>query len=739
MKTGLVFQKLGGKYQLVIEKPEDLENICEVDEAHWAATGAPCESFTCDPVFLKYLDSDSNGRIRTDEIRLAQHWLFKMLSDRSGITAKSSSLRLNAIDVSHGEGAAIHSAAKLILANLGLSGTPEISIEQVRARQDFLSAGSCNGDGIIPAGHSNGPEIEELIKNIIETQGSVNDISGKSGVDLELLEKFMKEASDFVKWNRRILIPEGIEKTDVMVWGKSTQEAYAAMVPLEKKLDQYFDLCALLIIAPETRTSSSDDKNLLDVMNDKAVRDYILAGPLSKPNADMLFIIDDKMNPAYYDDIIKFKNSVLAKIKTEKNSLSLSFEEWKKLKKDFSLYAEWHNARKGVSVEKIELARLEEYLKGAEADKLRDMIKKDMETAEELGQAGNLEKLILYHKWFFEFTRNFVNFDRLFSDEIVSLIQVGTLIMDERHFDLTMKVANREEHKKIAQKSNICVMYVSLASKKDGNSDSMELAVAVTSGCMSGLYIGKTGVFYTPDRREWDVKVMDFIQQPVSIWEALKMPFKKLGEFIGKQAEKLSSPSQGDIEAGLNKSLLLAKQSMASDPAAAKVQQPGSLLGSGPMLILGSGVGLAALGSSFAFIVNSLKNVSFLQIISFLAAILLMILIPVFIVSMIKLKRRNLGIFLEASGWSINARLYLSRRMGILFTHTPPLPLDSTLRKNDPIKQLRQCVSTERKNVFFWILITVVVIILCMIAGHLIGNSLGLDGEITNVFQSQKP
>ena len=34
----MVFQKFGGKYQLLIEKAADLQNVPILDEAHWIAT-----------------------------------------------------------------------------------------------------------------------------------------------------------------------------------------------------------------------------------------------------------------------------------------------------------------------------------------------------------------------------------------------------------------------------------------------------------------------------------------------------------------------------------------------------------------------------------------------------------------------------------------------------------------------------------------------------------------------------
>lgn len=78
-----IFKNYGGSYQLRIENAEDLEKIQALDEALWAATSIPIDSFNCDRKFTSYVDTDQNGRIRTDELRAAQAWLFRMLKDYS--------------------------------------------------------------------------------------------------------------------------------------------------------------------------------------------------------------------------------------------------------------------------------------------------------------------------------------------------------------------------------------------------------------------------------------------------------------------------------------------------------------------------------------------------------------------------------------------------------------------------------------------------------------------------------
>jgi len=78
-KPGFVFENYGGSYQLRIRTAEDLAALEELDEPFWMATSAPVDQLTCDPVLLRRLDRDGNGRIQSWELRQGARWLLHML------------------------------------------------------------------------------------------------------------------------------------------------------------------------------------------------------------------------------------------------------------------------------------------------------------------------------------------------------------------------------------------------------------------------------------------------------------------------------------------------------------------------------------------------------------------------------------------------------------------------------------------------------------------------------------
>ena len=191
-------------------------------------------------------------------------------------------------------------------------------------------------------------------------------------------------------------------------------------------------------------------------------------------------------------------------------------------------------------------------------------------------------------------------------------------------------------------------------------------------------------MFFTPDGREWDANIVDYLSQPVSLSEALRSPFRKLGQFISKQVERFKTDRYKELETGVNKGITSAEKNLiAAKPVPAA---GGSFWGSGSMLMLGGGLGLAALGSAFAFVVKTLKSVSLYHIFAVILGIALIVAIPIVVAALIKLRRRNVGMFFEACGWAINARMRLTYKMGLLFTHFPDYPpgVKKTARRPDP-------------------------------------------------------
>ena len=101
------------------------------------------------------------------------------------------------------------------------------------------------------------------------------------------------------------------------------------------------------------------------------------------------------------------------------------------------------------------------------------------------------------------FANNFVCFADLYNPNTRALFEMGTLVIDERRITFTMGVRDRQAHKKVSQRSSMYLLYVEVTGGQD-NEIKFEIVAPVTSGSSEGLCVGKRGIFFAVDGREWD-------------------------------------------------------------------------------------------------------------------------------------------------------------------------------------------------------------------------------------------
>ncbi len=693
-------QKLGGRMQLVIDDAHDLARVLELDESLWAATSAPVDGLNCDQVFLGYVDFDANGRIRADEIKAAITWLLKILGGHGRLGQEQAAVCLDDIDASHPEGKSLRAAAERILTNLGIEHAGEpclITLDQVRSRQKILASATANGDGVIPPEAIADQELAGFIRDIIACMGGKADASGPQGVTTEILDGFLAETRAFLQWSAQS------ESSAIMIWGEDTAAAFAAYSALAEKLEHFFALCAVSRIDPAAAEQAwgiaADSQALCATAT---MREKLLAAPLAKPNPEEKLDLRNNINPAFRKAMAGFREAVMPRIKPGEADC-LNLREWEELKRALAPYRAWQAQKAGGRVEKLGTETLRAYQQSDLPARLRELIRTDLAAAAELGEIQNLEKLLLFQRWLPELANNFVSFPRLYDPKQTSLVQVGTLILDGRKFTLTVKVTDRKAHKKIAAESHICLLYLEITGRQKDRDRKFEVAAAVTAGTTSTLWTGKRGIFFTPDNEEYDAIVVDVLENPVGLWEAVKQPFKRLAEFAGKQAERFTSSRYSDIEKRIDKSVTEAGKNIdkqvqkgpAVSPAATAAANR-TRAGTVRDLLMGGSVAVAALGGTFALITKTIAEVDALMVLRVLVALVLIVAVPTLVVAMVKLRRRNLATLLEACGWAMNGKLTLTAGIGALFTRIPRLPAGCKRGRMDQAK--RQAVHLDREQ-----------------------------------------
>ena len=694
------FQKIAGCRQIVIKTVQDLASAVSLDPAHWAVTGMPLDAVIFDPDFLELMDTDHNNRIRPDELRNAVNWLLGILKDPSGIEEGSPVLKLSAINPEAEGATVLLSAARIILKNLGTPESDELTLEQVTDRRNLVLNSCGNGDGVITAENNDNPLLAEYVRDAITVCGSVTDVSGLPGIDVAIAEKFRKELEKYFQWHSE-------EKGEVLFpYGERTPELYEKYIAVEEILNHYFFLCNAVAGSGTDRFSGMTS---FDPLNSSAMKDFLKNAPCAMPDPERILSLSGWINPEMGSALIPF-SALAHELGLTAEAECITENEWKEIVRKLLPRKEWLARTPEGAVNTLSCEKVNEYLeKNITADALA-LIEKDAAVKEEIEAYGSLRKLIHYQRGMIEFVNNFINLSALFNPEKFSILQFGHLIMDGRHYTLCCKVPDVAAHKKIIMRCNVCVMYVALTTGKPDALKKMTLAVAVTSGTMRDIFIGRPGVFISNDGVEWDATVIDFVQQPVSLWEAIQMPFIRFGEFLEKQADKFFTSKSKAMETDLSKDLTKGKVPGEIVQTATKQQTPAV---SGSMMLMGGGIGIAALGSAFVLIVNTVKDIPVWKILTVLIGIIFVVSGPVILISVIKLCRRYISDFLSAGGWAVNPRMRLSNRMGMIFTHIPDLPAGIRYLYGDLIAKFSKNFIDKRirkRKIIFWICFALVLL-----------------------------
>ena len=663
--SAMTFRRFGRSHHLRIDTAENLARICELDEAHWVATGAPVDSIHCDATMLGLMDTDDNGRIMCAEVVEAVRWLLENLRDTSGVAQRSMDLRLEAIAGQTGQGQRIRQSAGNILQRLGQGEADRITLSQVRQIKAKVEATPVSEAGVVLPEASGEENVRQFLTDVISAVGGAEHPSGKPGVGSEQLERFLSFAAAAVEWFDNGQMPAGAETTGIMPLGDKTLAAYELVASLRGKLDQYFAQCEAVALDERFAQRmgwTEEELQGLDFDEPTVIEEVLRTAPLARGRADRALRLDEPVNPHYAATLERFVSEAAEPVLGPVEG-SLSSAQWQRIKAFFAAHQAWVQARPEPKLESLGIEKLRGYLDGRYADAVRELIADSERTAFDLDNIRLTEKLILYQAHMIDFANNFVSFPHLYDPASRAMFEMGTLVADGRRFELAVLVRDRNRHAEIARTSNMCLLYVQVT-PHDGAAP-YEVAVPVTSGGIGNLCIHKRGVFLDVDRHECDAEIVSIIENPISLGEALLSPFRRLGRLVTGKIESFTTQA----EKKLDKDADAAMGQVGAGPATAAPAAKPSGGTSGGMLV-GLGVAGAAIGTALAYIAKTLAENPLAVVVGLLIAIVLVIL-PTCIVAWLKLRKRDLSAILEGTGWAINARMRLTRRQSRTFTHRP--------------------------------------------------------------------
>jgi hypothetical protein len=718
------FRNFGGIHQFMVGDEADLARIDDIDPARWAATSAPLHDLHCDPAFLAYVDQKTTGRVRVAQIVEARDWLFARLAQKEVVRKGVDTVAIAAIDEKGESGAALRAAAERVNREQKAGDAKSIALSDVRDYKGAYQKLLANGDGVIPADVIPEEGVKAFITDVIEVVGSTPDRGGSPGIDAERLKRFMEQGKVWVDWRAKAAAERP--------WGDDTDAALALVRELDPKLEAYFLQCELLRQEAPTAESlrlAPEDLRALRVKAFEDLERHVKGSPLAAPSADGALPLAGVVNVLYRDRFDALRDTVIRRALGAQVT-SITRADWLKVKATFDGYVAWEKAKPAEAFDKLGDDKMKAHLAGGMDKRVEEYIALDLAAAKEIGQIDDLEKLLLYVRWLIELVNNFVNFSAVYLPKKTALVEAGSLVIDGRRLDFCLKVANRAAHKSVATLSNIYLVYVEVL-EKEGGAVVYQLVAPVTGGEAGRLRVGKRGIFIDLDDREFDAIVTEIVDNPISVKQAAFAPFRRAAAMISSKIEEYVANAQASQEAAMNAraeagvaatqaqveagvtqvgtGVEVARGTATPPPATPAPTEPTRPQSEGlnpNSLILGGGMALAGLGAVLAGIfgvISSLKG--WLAIIG----VVLVVMGVSALLGWLKLRRRDMALLFEASGWAVNVHMTITRPIARVFAFIPDLPKDAVLDRTDMLPGSPEDEDHTARNVALVILLAALV------------------------------
>jgi len=668
------FFKAGGVTQVLLETGDDILNLEHLDPKLWVALACPTHGMDLDARTLYHLDTDKDGRIRVNEVIEAARWVGQNYNDPGQLFRGGDSVQLSNI-----KDQAILAAAKRMLASCGKADAQAISLGDLSIAREAFAQMPFNGDGVIRPDCTDLEDVRKAIADIIATLGGVPDRNGVLGVDKERVEAFFAQAKAVCDWYAKAdksILPLGPEKTAL---------AAQAVDQVKEKIDDYFARCRLAGYDPKAAALlNPKDSDYLAVAPDELSRSWqrIAGLPLSRIEPARPLPLLAGLNPAWEAAMARFASVAVVPLLGSQEA-ALTEQDWQELKSRLGPYYAWQADRPKTKVEGLGIQRLRALLSGDLQARIMDLIDRDMALAPEAAQFSNLERLVLFQRDLVRFLRNFVNFADFYGGA-GAVFQSGVLYMDSRACLLCMDVEDAAKHGNLAVLSGAFLAYCD-CTRPDGKKKT--IVAAFTAGDCDNLMVGRNGLFYDSSGLEWDATIIRIVSNPISIRQAFWSPYKKLirwiDQMVAKRAEAAEAKATQKLTTGTEQ---LAAQ---ASPEATKAPTPRKV-DIGTVAALGVGLGFitTALGTLLGVFIG-LGPMLPLGIIGAIVCLVVFISGPSMALAYLKLRRRNLGPLLDASGWAINGWARINVPLGKVLTKTAKLPEGARVHLTDPLADKR--------------------------------------------------
>ena len=658
------FFRAGGFDQVKLETGADLMNLDKLDQKLWVALACPTTGIEFCSKTAALIDTDKDGRIRANELIAAIKWAGSMLKNPDVLIKGGDSVAL--ADIAD---ASLLASAKQILVNLGQKDATAISLADASDANKIFANTTFNGDGIIIAESATDAATKAVIADIAACFGTVNDRSGKPGIDQAKADAFFAEAAAFDAWTKK----SDVDAANVLPAGAGTSAANAAVKAIKTKVDDFFGRCRLAAFDPRTVAALNRTEAEYAALTGKDLSinvGEIASFPLAQIAAGKALPLKTGINPAHAAAVADLLNNAVMPLLGDKAELTEA--DWAALQAKLAAFDAWSSGKAGAVVEKLGIARVREVLATKAQEKINALIAQDKALEPESTSIANVEKLVRFVRDLHTLTINFVNFKDLYDGGEPSIFQCGTLYLDQRSCNLCITVEDAGKHGVMAGLAGAYLAYCDCVRK--GTGEKISMVAIFSQGDDDNLMVGRNGVFYDRKGRDFDATITKILANPISLRQAFWSPYKKLVRMIEEQINKRAAAADADVSSNLSTA---ATATASGKPG--EVKKPAF----DPSVIALISVALGSLAAAATTVAAMLGKLFLWQIPLCLVGIMLVVSLPSLVLAYMKLRKRNLGPILDANGWAVNAKAKINVPFGTSLTGIAKLPNGASVEMSD--------------------------------------------------------
>ena len=669
VKYKWTFDNVGGSSRVRISRGEDIRHLAELDPKMWTILSCPVSGLEIDDRSLAYIDSDSDGKIRVNDVVATSEWVTSAGKDADAILKGDDSIDLDQFSDSD-TGRKLYNSARQILANLSKEGNV-ISLSDTKDSAAIFAKTRFNGDGVITEASTDDETLKATIAAAVATTGGTADRSGVQGVSAEQIETFYKNLNDYVAWSdAKVEAPYG-DDTDALI------SAYNA---INAKVQDFFMRSKLAAFSPDSMATLDIQTSRIDAIsaeNLSTKNDEIAAYPLTHVTGKSEIDLNAAINPAWDKNFQLIKSVAI-----EPNKNVITEADWASIGEKFAAYQAWKNAKAGTAVETLGLDNIKNFIAQDNKAALLDIVAQDAALKEESDNIEMVDKFLHIFRDFYQLLKNFVTLNDFFDKDknTKAIFQCGTLIIDQRACKFCIRVNDTAKHSASAASSGMYLVYCDCTTKTKAGK--LQIAAAVTVGDIGALSVGKNGVFYDNDGLEWDAVITKIVDNPINISQSFWSPYRRMAtaieNLINKSAADKDAKMMANATANIN-----AAPTKTADPKAVTATPPFDIAKfAGIFAAIGMAVGM--IGTALASIFKGLFALSWWQLIILFVGIILVISGPAMVMAWMKLRRRNIAPLLNANGWAVNATSKISIPFGETLTDIakyPKMKLDDPFAK----------------------------------------------------------